>query len=169
MLWKACSGHKVLHDFLYQEHMINAARFCQTLERLKSAIRQKCPGLLSAGVILLDNTHPHSAHKQVQITQLGWERLPPILVQPWFSTERFSSFSNIEEWVVRSAFSNQCGGRGYREMRVQRARSGIFHRAFRLIGAMLGQMCEHLWWLCREVVVGCTYPVICSFHVYVTR
>ena len=41
---------------------VNANRFCDTLRRLKTAIKNRRHGLLSKGVILLqDNAHPHVA------------------------------------------------------------------------------------------------------------
>jgi histone-lysine N-methyltransferase SETMAR len=71
----------LLIDFLERGNTINAARYCQTLEKLKSAVPHKRPGLLSAGVILLDdNARPHSAAQtQDKIAALRWERLarPP--------------------------------------------------------------------------------------------
>lgn len=66
----------ILLDFLYHG-TINAEHYCDTLTKLRSAIQRKRPGLLSEGVMLLDeNAKPHAARlTQDQIHHFGWERL----------------------------------------------------------------------------------------------
>jgi histone-lysine N-methyltransferase SETMAR len=60
-----------------ERRSVNAERYCETLTRLKNAIRRKRPGLLTAGVILLhDNARPHTAAVTANhIATFGWERL----------------------------------------------------------------------------------------------
>jgi hypothetical protein len=73
----------LLLDFLEQgkgwggRRSINAERYCETLTRLKNAIGQKRPGLLTAGVILLhDTARPHTAAAIVNHTAtFGWKCL----------------------------------------------------------------------------------------------
>ncbi|GBN14732.1 hypothetical protein AVEN_201506-1, partial [Araneus ventricosus] len=56
---------------------INAARYCHTLTKLKSAIRRQRPGLLSRGFLFLhDNGRPNTARDTKEhIRRLVWERL----------------------------------------------------------------------------------------------
>ncbi|GFV52429.1 mariner Mos1 transposase [Trichonephila clavipes] len=83
---------KTRHGFTYERSVyfcveileigaINATRYCDTLSKLKEAIRKKRPELLKYGVLLFyDNARPHSSTaRQNPITTLGWERLhhPP--------------------------------------------------------------------------------------------
>ncbi|GFX68762.1 histone-lysine N-methyltransferase SETMAR [Trichonephila clavipes] len=60
---------------------INATRYCDTQSKLKEAIRKKRPGLLTPGVLLMDdNARTYSATvTQNHIETFGWERLdhPP--------------------------------------------------------------------------------------------
>jgi len=60
---------------------VNANRFCDTLRKLKIAIKDRRRGLLSKGVILLqDNAHPHVAKVCNDLMQhFRWEVLhhPP--------------------------------------------------------------------------------------------
>ncbi|GFS12226.1 histone-lysine N-methyltransferase SETMAR [Elysia marginata] len=52
----------ILIDILPQGQCINAAQYCNTLDRLRYAIRRKRPGLLRRGVVLPhDNATPHLA------------------------------------------------------------------------------------------------------------
>ncbi|GFR74383.1 LOW QUALITY PROTEIN: histone-lysine N-methyltransferase SETMAR [Elysia marginata] len=56
----------------------NAARYCQTLDKLREAIRRKRPRQLTIGVILQhDNATPHTARvTQGWLEKCGWEILP---------------------------------------------------------------------------------------------
>jgi histone-lysine N-methyltransferase SETMAR len=51
----------LLVEFMKKGTTINAASYCATLERLKTAIKRKRPGILTKGVILHDNARPHVA------------------------------------------------------------------------------------------------------------
>ncbi|GFS10871.1 histone-lysine N-methyltransferase SETMAR [Elysia marginata] len=58
----------LLFETLQPKETINAARYCQTLDKLREAICRKRPGQLTNGVILQhDNATPHTA----RVTQ-GW-------------------------------------------------------------------------------------------------
>ncbi len=53
----------LLVDFLEHGARINAHRYCETLLKLRNALKSKRPGKLSRGVILLhDNARPHTAN-----------------------------------------------------------------------------------------------------------
>jgi histone-lysine N-methyltransferase SETMAR len=53
----------LLVDSKQQAATFNAGAYCTILEQLRAAIKQKCPGLLIKGVLLLhDNAWPHNAN-----------------------------------------------------------------------------------------------------------
>ena len=53
----------LLVDFMPRGAAINAAAYCDTFTRLRTAMQNKRRGMLSRGVCLLhDNARPHSAH-----------------------------------------------------------------------------------------------------------
>ena len=68
----------LLFETLQPGETINAARYCQTLDKLREAIRRKRPGQLTNGVILQhDNATPHTAWvTQGWLEKYGWEILP---------------------------------------------------------------------------------------------
>jgi hypothetical protein len=52
----------LLVEFTEKGPTINAASYCGTLERLKTVIKRKRPGLLTKGVLILhDDARPHVA------------------------------------------------------------------------------------------------------------
>ncbi|GBM25369.1 hypothetical protein AVEN_12308-1 [Araneus ventricosus] len=86
----------VLIDFL-TSGAINMALYCDTLSKLKSAIRLKRSGLLSIEVLFSDdNARPHTARDTKGHILLGWERLD----HPAYSPIRLSPFSCIEVRMV---------------------------------------------------------------------
>ena len=68
----------LLVDFLPSGETVNANRYCQTLDKLREALRRKRPGRLSKGVILQhDNATPHTAKRtQDWLKRYNWETLP---------------------------------------------------------------------------------------------
>ncbi|KFM64801.1 Histone-lysine N-methyltransferase SETMAR, partial [Stegodyphus mimosarum] len=71
----------LLTEFLPRGETINAARYCETLTKLRRAIQNKRRGMLSKGIVLLhDNARPHTAGvTQSLIRQFHWEQFdhPP--------------------------------------------------------------------------------------------
>lgn len=57
---------------------ITSNTYCETLKRLRKAIKDRRPGLLSSGVILIhDNARPHSANQTKQLLQsFKWDIFP---------------------------------------------------------------------------------------------
>lgn len=88
----------LLLDFL-EDGTINANRYCDTLSKLKKAIRKKRPGLLTSGVLLLDdNARPHSARAtQNHIATLGWERLDHPPYSPDLAPSDFHLFPALKK------------------------------------------------------------------------
>jgi len=65
----------LLLEWLETGGTVNANRFCDTLRKLKTAVKNRRRGLLSKGVILLqDNARPHVAKVCKDLMQhLRWE------------------------------------------------------------------------------------------------
>ena len=63
----------LLFETLQPGETINAARYCQTLDKLREAIRRKRPGQLTNGVILQhDNATPHTAMSDARLAREIW-------------------------------------------------------------------------------------------------
>ena len=71
----------LLVDFTLKGQTVYAIRYCESLNRLKEAIRRKRPGLLREGVVMLhDNATPHTTNLTRQwLQRFGWQVLshPP--------------------------------------------------------------------------------------------
>ncbi|UYV65492.1 hypothetical protein LAZ67_3004512 [Cordylochernes scorpioides] len=64
-----CKG-VLLVDYLPPNTTVNAARYCEVLTKLRSAIKRKRPGLLSRKVLLIhDNTRPHAARTTQNVAE----------------------------------------------------------------------------------------------------
>uniref|UniRef100_A0A2S2PDL6 Mariner Mos1 transposase n=1 Tax=Schizaphis graminum TaxID=13262 RepID=A0A2S2PDL6_SCHGA len=82
------SDHKgiILIEYLPQGETIKAARYCETLKKLRRATQNKRNGLLTRGVCLLhDNARSHTANFLKQFLELfGWDVLNrPLYSQTW--------------------------------------------------------------------------------------
>ncbi|GFX72220.1 histone-lysine N-methyltransferase SETMAR [Trichonephila clavipes] len=71
----------LLVEFLEHRKSINSDVYCSTLRRLRRSIKNKRPGLLTKGVVLIhDNARPHiSRVTQMELDKFKWETLdhPP--------------------------------------------------------------------------------------------
>ncbi|UYV71313.1 hypothetical protein LAZ67_8002588, partial [Cordylochernes scorpioides] len=79
-----CKG-VLLVDYLPPNSTVNAARYCEVLNKLRAAIKRKRPGLLSRKVLLVhDNARPHAARTtQTLLENFKWE----IFTHPPYSPE----------------------------------------------------------------------------------
>jgi len=65
----------ILIEFLEPGKTINAARYVQTLLKLRRALRDKCPG--RKVILQHNNSRPHTARLTLEkIENIGWEVLP---------------------------------------------------------------------------------------------
>jgi histone-lysine N-methyltransferase SETMAR len=90
-----------------ERRSVNAERYCETLTRLKNAIRRKRPGLLTAGVILLhDNVRPHMAAVMANHTAtFGWERLDHAPYSPDLAPRDFHFFPTLKRTLEGRCFT----------------------------------------------------------------
>ncbi|GFR58959.1 histone-lysine N-methyltransferase SETMAR [Elysia marginata] len=111
-LWHATpvndSRRVLLFETLQPGETINAARYCQTSDKLRQAIRRKRPGQLTNGVILQhDNAKPHTA----RVTQ-GWlvnfrlEILPHPPHRPDLAPSDFYLFGPLKRELVGKRFDD---------------------------------------------------------------
>jgi histone-lysine N-methyltransferase SETMAR len=74
----------LLLEWMLVGSTINAQRYCDTLQNLRRAIKNKRPGKLSRGVLMLhDNARPHAAHATWDtLRRFGWGVLDHPLTAP---------------------------------------------------------------------------------------
>jgi histone-lysine N-methyltransferase SETMAR len=87
---------------------INAASYCATLERLKTAIKRKRPGLLTKGVsILHDNARPHVATATQELLQrFRWTVLEHPAYSPDLAPSDFHLFPALKDHLAAHKFSS---------------------------------------------------------------
>jgi histone-lysine N-methyltransferase SETMAR len=94
----------------YQEHgrTVTAASYCSLLERLKAAIKNKRPGLLTRGVLLLhDNARPHTARLTLEaINNLGFELLPHPPCSPDLAPSDYHLFGPMKKALGGQKFAS---------------------------------------------------------------
>jgi histone-lysine N-methyltransferase SETMAR len=98
----------LLVEFQEPGRTVTAASYCSLLERLKAAIKNKRPGLLTRGVILLhDNARPHTAHLTVEtINNLGFELLPHPPYSPDLAPSDYHLFGPMKKTLGGQKFAS---------------------------------------------------------------
>lgn len=98
----------LLVDFLTRGDTINAAAYCETLQKLRRAIQNKRRGMLSAGVVLLhDNARPHTANRtQDLITSFGWEQLDHPPYSPDLAPSDYHLFLHLKKHLAGQRHSD---------------------------------------------------------------
>lgn len=98
----------LLLDFKEPCVNINAVRYKDTLDKLHTAIKNKRPGMLSRGVILLhDNARPHVANiVQESLLKKKWEVLPHPAYSPDLSPCDFHLFGPLKKFLKGQRFES---------------------------------------------------------------
>ena len=98
----------LLLDILEPGQTVNANRYCQTLDRLREAVRRKRPGRLTSGVILQhDNATPHTANvTKDQIQRFGWEVLPHPPHSPDLAPSDYHLFGPMKRHLSGQRFND---------------------------------------------------------------
>jgi histone-lysine N-methyltransferase SETMAR len=104
VFWDYCGV--LLVDFLPRGESVNAAHYCETLDRLREAVRRKRPGLLSTGVILLhDNATPHTAEMTRNwLNQYKWDILEHPPYSPDLAPSDFHLFGRLKQHLAGQHF-----------------------------------------------------------------
>ncbi|GFO04466.1 histone-lysine N-methyltransferase SETMAR [Plakobranchus ocellatus] len=76
VFWDSCG--MILLDILPKGESVNADRYCETLDRLRHAVRRKRSGLLRSKVVLQhDNPTPHTAKRTKEwLEHYRWDIIP---------------------------------------------------------------------------------------------
>ncbi|KAJ9600590.1 hypothetical protein L9F63_026273, partial [Diploptera punctata] len=86
----------ILVEFLEPGQTINAARYIQTLVKLRRALHNKRPGRKI--ILQHDNARPHTAGATVEkIRTFGWETLPHPPYSPDLAPSDYHLFSSVKE------------------------------------------------------------------------
>jgi len=86
----------ILAEFLEPEQTITAARYVQTLHKLRRALRDKRGGRNI--IILHDNAHPHAAQlTSAAIAKMGWKVLPHPSYSPDLAPSGYHLFVFVKD------------------------------------------------------------------------
>lgn len=104
----------ILIEYLPQGETINAARYCETLKKLRRAIQNKRRGMLTRGVCLLhDNARPHTANATKQLLDsFGWDVLNHPPYSPDLAPSDFHLFTSLKMHMGGNKFSTDEEVRG---------------------------------------------------------
>jgi histone-lysine N-methyltransferase SETMAR len=97
----------LLVNFLVRGDTINAAAYCEMLEKLRWDIRNKRRGMLMRGVCLLhDNACPHTARVMQELLQsFKWEVLAHPPHSPDLTLSDYHFISKLKESLAGKSFS----------------------------------------------------------------
>ena len=97
----------LLVEYLPQGETINAARYCETLKKLRRAIQNKRRGRLTKGVCLLhDNARPHTANVTKQLLDtFGWDVLDHPSHSPDLAPSDYHLFPSLKQHLGGKKFS----------------------------------------------------------------
>ncbi|GFY36318.1 mariner Mos1 transposase [Trichonephila clavipes] len=98
----------LLVEFLEHNKSVNSDVYCETLQRLRRCIRNKRPGLLTEGVVLLhDNARPHvSRVTQMELEKFKWETLDHPTYCPDMSPCDFNVFGPLKKHLKGKRFNS---------------------------------------------------------------
>lgn len=98
----------LLVDSKQQAATFNAGAYCTILEQLRTAIKQKCPGLLTKVILFLhDNARQQSANVTQQLLQyFWWEILQHPVYSPDLAPSNYHVFPALKDHFGGHKFQN---------------------------------------------------------------
>ena len=98
----------ILQKFQPHGENMNAMSYCTTLREFQQAIRHKRPGLLTKGVILLDDSaRPHTARVMQELLRtFCWDRLEHPSYSPDLAPSDFNLFRPLKNHLGGRHFAN---------------------------------------------------------------
>ncbi|GFO02715.1 histone-lysine N-methyltransferase SETMAR [Plakobranchus ocellatus] len=101
MTWK--------HHILPKGERVNADRHCETLDRLRHAVRRKRPGLLRTGVVLQhDNATPLTAKRTKEwLERYKWDIIPHPAHSPDLAPSDFHLFGPLKRHLEGKKFEDE--------------------------------------------------------------
>ncbi|GFN83378.1 histone-lysine N-methyltransferase SETMAR [Plakobranchus ocellatus] len=99
----------ILLDILPKGERVNADRYCETLVRLRHAVRRKRPGLLRRGVVLQhDNANPHTAKRPKEwLERYRWDIIPHLAHSPDLALSDFHLFGPLKRHLGSKKFDGE--------------------------------------------------------------
>ncbi|GFN97104.1 histone-lysine N-methyltransferase SETMAR [Plakobranchus ocellatus] len=99
----------ILLDILPKGESVNADRFCETLDRLRHAVRRKRPGLLRSGVVLQhDNATPHTAKSTKEwLERYRWDIIPHPAQSTDLALSDFHLFAPLKRHLGGKKFEDE--------------------------------------------------------------
>jgi len=97
----------LLVDFLLRDQTINANSHCETLKKLRSAIKNKRRGMLSCGIVIIyDNARPHTANVTKQLlADFAWEQFNHTPYNPDLAPRDFHLFLHMKSFMDGQNFN----------------------------------------------------------------
>ncbi|KAL4143360.1 hypothetical protein QTP88_005698 [Uroleucon formosanum] len=97
----------LLVDFLPRGQTINANSYCETLKKLRSAIKNNRRGMLSRGIVFIhDNARPRTANVTKQLlTDFAWEQFNHPPYSPDLAPSDFHFFLHMKSFMGGQNFN----------------------------------------------------------------
>ncbi|GFO06313.1 histone-lysine N-methyltransferase SETMAR [Plakobranchus ocellatus] len=107
VVWDSCG--MILLDILPKAESVNADQYCETLDRLRHAVRCKRPGLLrSRAVLHLDNATPHTAKRTKEWLECyRWDIIPCLAHSPDLAPSDFHLFGPLKRHLGGKKFEDE--------------------------------------------------------------
>ena len=104
VFWDKCG---VIHvDFVLCGATVNSEYYCHVLSDVHMRLRKKWSGLITKGILFLQDNAPHTAHYTTcTLQQLGWEVLPHPPYSPDLALSDFHVFRPLKEFLGGHHFS----------------------------------------------------------------
>ncbi|GFV88423.1 mariner Mos1 transposase [Trichonephila clavipes] len=99
----------VYYELLKQGKTINVDKYCEQLDKLNAAIKEKRPALASRKGIVFhhDNARPHTAAvTQQKLNALGWEVLGHPPYSPDLATSDYYLFKSLQNYLMGRKFKS---------------------------------------------------------------
>ncbi|GFN94959.1 histone-lysine N-methyltransferase SETMAR [Plakobranchus ocellatus] len=99
----------ILLDILPKGECVNADRYCETLDRLRHAVRRKRPGLLRIGVVLQhDNATPNMAKRTKEwLERYRWDIIPHPAYSADLAPSDFHLFGSLKHHLGGKKFEDE--------------------------------------------------------------
>jgi len=143
----------LLIDFPYASRTINAAYYCDLLEKVRAAYRSKRQGFPIRDELLLhDNARPHSAAlTQEKLAQLYWTALEHPLYSPDLSPCGYHMFGPLKEALGGQRFDNVEQVENFVRNWLQARPPSFYDAGIKKTPNSLAKMHRERWKLCRKV------------------
>jgi histone-lysine N-methyltransferase SETMAR len=123
-------------EFMQQGTTVMSQVYCETLKKLPRTIQNKKHGMLTSGVVLLDdNERPHTAARtRALLEHVNWELFDHPPYSPDLAPSEYHLLSYLKTWLGSQQFNNneeslkgvKCGGAYRRQTSLTQAYKNLF-------------------------------------------